>query len=124
MQDTAAKKGIRRKVEIPSGTDTPTYLRLLDSNLKAAAAEFSPQLLVYNAGTDVLEGDPLGRLKVSAEGVAQRDEMVFAYAREAKIPILMLTSGGYQKNNAKVIADSIANLNAMKLISLSETTGS
>ena len=25
---------------------------------------FDPELVVYNAGTDILDGDPLGRLKV------------------------------------------------------------
>lgn len=25
---------------------------------------FDPELIVYNAGTDILDGDPLGRLKV------------------------------------------------------------
>jgi acetoin utilization deacetylase AcuC-like enzyme len=26
---------------------------------------FDPELVVFNAGTDILDGDPLGRLKVS-----------------------------------------------------------
>lgn len=30
-----------------------------------ALREFTPQLIVYNAGTDILEGDPLGCLSVS-----------------------------------------------------------
>lgn len=25
---------------------------------------FDPELVIYNAGTDILDGDPLGRLKV------------------------------------------------------------
>ena len=25
---------------------------------------FNPELVIYNAGTDILEGDPLGRLEV------------------------------------------------------------
>ena len=25
---------------------------------------FDPELVLYNAGTDILDGDPLGRLKV------------------------------------------------------------
>lgn len=34
-------------------------------NLNRALKEFTPQLIVYNAGTDILEGDPLGCLSVS-----------------------------------------------------------
>lgn len=31
---------------------------------KVAGRMFDPELVVYNAGTDILDGDPLGRLKV------------------------------------------------------------
>ncbi|KAF5468006.1 hypothetical protein F2P56_012202 [Juglans regia] len=54
---------------------------------------FDPELVVYNAGTDILDGDPLGRLKISSDGIANRDEKVFRFARERTIPIVMLTSG-------------------------------
>lgn len=118
--DGEAKQGIKRKVEMRSGTKTPEFLKLLETNLEASENEFSPDLIIYNAGTDVLEGDPLGRLRISAEGVVKRDEMVFSFAHKNKCPILMVTSGGYQMNNAKVIADSIINLAAKQLISLSK----
>lgn len=42
--------------------------------------------------------------------------MVFAFAQQHDTPIVMLTSGGYQQNNAQVIADSIVNLVEEKLI--------
>jgi acetoin utilization deacetylase AcuC-like enzyme len=32
--------------------------------LQVAKTNFVPELIVYNAGTDILDGDPLGRLKV------------------------------------------------------------
>lgn len=45
--------------------------------------------------------------------------MVFSKClRERKIPIVMCTSGGYQRTNARVIADSILNLRSKNLISL------
>lgn len=34
-------------------------------NLKAALNEFKPDILVYNAGTDILDTDPLGLMKIS-----------------------------------------------------------
>ena len=39
-----------------------------------------------------------------------------ARKRSKPIPILMVTSGGYQRNNARIIADSILNLRHLKLI--------
>eukprot|EP00475_Leptophrys_vorax_P010118 TRINITY_DN16798_c0_g2_i1.p1 TRINITY_DN16798_c0_g2~~TRINITY_DN16798_c0_g2_i1.p1 ORF type:complete len:218 (+),score=12.70 TRINITY_DN16798_c0_g2_i1:92-655(+) len=117
--DTAAKAAIRVKRELRSGTGTSQYLQAVaDALQEVDASSFAPDLLVYNAGTDILVGDPLGRLAVSAEGVRQRDEMVFRFARDRKIPIVMLTSGGYQPNNARIVADSIANLSAHNLLPL------
>lgn len=45
-----------------------------------------------------------------------RDEIVFKKAREKGIPIVMLTSGGYQRKTARIIATSILNLYESKLI--------
>ena len=53
------------------------------------------------------------------QGVIIRDEMVFSKCRrERDIPLVMCTSGGYQRSNARVIADSILNLQAKDLIRL------
>lgn len=46
--------------------------------------------------------------------------MVFKKARERKIPIVMLTSGGYLKKTARIIGDSILNLHEHSLISLTD----
>ncbi len=49
-------------------------------------------------------------MRLTKECIINRDEIVFRIAFKNKIPIIMLLSGGYQKINAKVIADSIINL--------------
>lgn len=67
----------------------------------------------------MLVGDPLGCLDVSPEGVITRDEIVFQWAKERKIPIAMVLSGGYQRSNAEVIANSLNNLHKKGLIKLS-----
>ena len=36
-------------------------------NLEEALEEFSPDIVVYNAGTDILDGDQLGMLSVSSK---------------------------------------------------------
>ncbi|XP_022104034.1 histone deacetylase 11-like isoform X2 [Acanthaster planci] len=116
--DGYAKRGIRQKVELDFFTDDGPFLRAVDKYFKKALEEFLPDLIVYNAGTDILEGDPLGALSISPEGIIQRDQLVFEIARrrERPIPLLMVTSGGYQRNNASIIADSILNLRRLKLI--------
>lgn len=79
--------------------------------LKRAKQEFKPDIVVYNAGTDILEYDPLGSMMVTPEGVIERDAAVFKHALNMASPIVMLLSGGYTKHTHKVIANSILNLN-------------
>ncbi|XP_046568110.1 histone deacetylase 11-like isoform X2 [Haliotis rubra] len=118
--DGYAKRAIKRKVELNHFTDDVDYLDAVKNNLRASLEEFTPDIIVYNAGTDILEGEPLGNLSVTAQGIILRDEMVFAKARELNIPIFMLTSGGYTRGTARIIADSILNLRQQKLISCEE----
>jgi len=109
--DEYAKQRINYDLSAEPGDGTDGYLAKLDNALKQAFNDFSEvDFVIYNAGTDILEGDPLGELKVSVEGIIKRDEKVFRAAFDKKVPILMVLSGGYQKINAKVIADSIKNL--------------
>jgi histone deacetylase 11 len=66
--------------------------------------------VIYNAGTDILAGDPLGNLNISAKGVIARDETIFRLCLSRNIPLIMVLSGGYQKVNAEVISLSIQNI--------------
>ncbi|KAL1007861.1 hypothetical protein UPYG_G00092620 [Umbra pygmaea] len=114
--DGYAKRAIKRKVELDWGTEDEEYLQQVKLHLEGALNEVRPDIIVYNAGTDVLDGDPLGGLAISPQGIIRRDEAVFRAARRREIPILMLTSGGYQKKTARIIADSIINLRCQGLI--------
>lgn len=51
------------------------------------------------------------------QGIIRRDEVVFMKARERRVPIVMLTSGGYLRCTARIIAESILNLHTLGLIS-------
>jgi len=109
-RDHAAADVIDCAVRLESGTGDEEYLRLLRAHLAPSLQRFRPQAIIYNAGTDCLAGDRLGQLSLTAAGVAERDRVVFEAALQAQVPVAMLLSGGYQKTNAAVIANSIANL--------------
>ncbi|XP_074190202.1 histone deacetylase 11 isoform X3 [Rhinolophus sinicus] len=113
---TSFPKAIRRKVELEWGTEDDEYLGKVERNLEKALQEHPPDVVVYNAGTDILEGDRLGGLSISPQGIVKRDELVFRTVRGRQVPILMVTSGGYQKRTARIIADSILNLYSLGLI--------
>jgi len=109
-RDHLAKRAINISVPLPRGTTDEVYLPAVKEALEEAFGAFQPDLVMYNAGTDILDGDPLGGFHVSSGGVTKRDEMVFEACISRGIPIAMVTSGGYSKNSADVIASSIMNL--------------
>ena len=111
-KDDEAKAAIDIAVELRSGTTAEAYLSHLEAALQRASREFpKPDLVIYNAGTDVLSGDPLGRMGVDEAAVVDRDEAVWRFAAEtARAPIVMVLSGGYAARSAAVVVDSISNL--------------
>ncbi|XP_055613287.1 histone deacetylase 11 [Uranotaenia lowii] len=117
-RDQEAKIAIRLAVELKPHTDDQEYLQKLRKSLFRAFEEFQPNFLVYNAGTDILKGDPLGLLDITPEGVIERDAIVFRMTREKGISLVMLLSGGYLRSSARVIADSILNLQKEGLLPL------
>lgn len=117
-KDTEAKSAIRRKVELQFYTEDAEYLSTVRTHVEGALNEFTPDLVVYNAGTDIMEGDGLGLLSITGDGIIKRDEIVFELVRSRRIPIVMVTSGGYQRSTAQVIANSILNLHAKNLIGM------
>ncbi|HPU51099.1 MAG TPA: histone deacetylase [Burkholderiaceae bacterium] len=82
-------------VPLPDGTADEAYLAALAPALAAMHAQCRPELVIYLAGADVYQGDRLGRLNLSADGIARRDAMVFGYAREHRLPVAVVMGGGY-----------------------------
>ena len=71
-------------------------------------------LAIYNAGTDVFAGDPLGDLSISAETIRERDLYVVRELRKRRIPTIMVLSGGYTKQSYQLVADSVIRLIEME----------
>lgn len=82
---------------LPDGCNDEVYLRCLSECLDQLDARFKANCLIFLAGADPHEGDRLGRLKVSKEGMRLRDEIVFQYALDRHLPIAFSMAGGYGK---------------------------
>ena len=94
-------------VNLPDGCGDAQYLDALDSALLQVWSQHEramPGLIFYVAGADPFEGDRLGRLKLSAAALAERDRRVFSAAHERGIPVAVSMAGGYGKD----IADTVA----------------
>jgi acetoin utilization deacetylase AcuC-like enzyme len=94
-------------VELPDGCTDGPYLSSLDAALTEVwrrQGDLRPGLAFYVAGADPHEGDRLGRLKLSAEGLAERDRRVYAALRGRGIPVAVSMAGGYGRDIHKTVA--------------------
>ncbi len=82
-------------VELEDGVQDAAYLEALDRALSLAFERAGADLAIYLAGADPFIFDRLGRLRISKEGLAQRDRMVFARCRRAHLPVAVTMAGGY-----------------------------
>ena len=83
-------------IELPEGADGVQYLSALQTGL-AHVGRFAPQLILFQAGVDVLRTDRLGRLALTLDDLAVRDGMVFDAARSRNIPVVITMGGGYSE---------------------------
>lgn len=110
-KDRQAKKAIDIELHVTATTTDRAYLQNLEKAMNKAIAKLVPDFVVYNAGTDILEGDPLnGSVKISPQGIIDRDIMVMEFFVKRKIPIMMVLSGGYSPQSADIIGKSIENI--------------
>ena len=101
-------------VALPDGCDDETYLSALHDGLCHALSGSRPDLVIYLAGADPFEGDRLGRLSLSKEGLVRRDEMIFVMCADMGAPVATVMAGGY----ARRIEDTVdIHFNTVKLAS-------
>lgn len=82
-------------VGLPDKTGDDAYLATLHQSLEILDARFKPNCIIYLAGADPHEGDRLGKLSLTKEGMRQRDEVIFQYGLDRQIPIAFSMAGGY-----------------------------
>jgi len=85
-------------INVPANTHDDEYLELLKQSLDRALDLAQPDLVIYDAGVDVFEHDPLGMLNISLDGIRQRDAYVINTVRAAGIPVATVIGGGYDKD--------------------------
>ena len=82
-------------VELPDGCSDAAYLQALEHALEELERRFEPGLVLFLAGADPFEGDRLGRLSLSYDGLEARDRRVFDWAWQRRIPLAFSMAGGY-----------------------------
>lgn len=82
-------------VNLPDGTTDAEYLAWLEKALMTGIEQFEPDLICYIAGADPYREDQLGGLALTIDGLKRRDEVVFRFARNNGIPVMVTLAGGY-----------------------------
>ena len=83
-------------VEVPRGAGDDDYLAILSDTLAGLESRMPhPDLVLYDAGVDVHEGDRLGLLSLSYNGIRARDAMVLRHFRSRGVPVATVIGGGY-----------------------------
>jgi acetoin utilization deacetylase AcuC-like enzyme len=82
-------------VTFDDGAGDDEYLAALARHLPSVLDGHRPDIVFYLAGADPYEGDRLGRLKLTVDGLRTRDRLVFDACRERGLPVAITMSGGY-----------------------------
>lgn len=82
-------------IEFEDGTGNEPYLASLARALDFVLTTHNPEVVFYLAGADPYEGDRLGRLRLTIDGLRQRDEIVLTRCHRDGLPVVITMSGGY-----------------------------
>lgn len=86
-------------IELPAGDGDEHYLAVLETLLANVLFEVDPDIVLYDAGVDVYQGDRLGKLNLSLGGIFERDRMVLSACRERSIAVATVIGGGYDHDH-------------------------
>jgi acetoin utilization deacetylase AcuC-like enzyme len=92
--------GFHRNFPLPAGTEDAAYLQTLDKAI-GLVREFTPAHLVVSLGMDIYEGDPLGRFKITRDGIREIGKRIAAL----NLPTAIIMEGGY---NTDELGENVA----------------
>ena len=90
---TAAGLGFHKNFPLEKGTDDVRYLSALEEALSLIRG-FAPNYLVISAGMDIYADDPLGKIRVTTEGIGEIGKRISALG----LPTVIVMEGGYNND--------------------------
>ena len=109
---TGAGRGTVQNYPLPAGTGDDTYYDIIDNDLSDRILKFDPDFIIFSAGFDAHELDPIGQMNVTTEGFYNISKKLNRIATEAcKGRSLSVLEGGYHLN---ALGESVkVHINAM-----------
>jgi acetoin utilization deacetylase AcuC-like enzyme len=90
-------------VTFEDGAGDEEYLAALSARVPAILDDQRPDIVFYLAGADPYEGDRLGRLKLTIEGLRARDRFVLGECARRGVPVAIAMSGGYAADVGAIV---------------------
>ena len=91
-------------IALPDGSTDREYLGAIAEGLATAFATDRFDIAFYIAGADAHEHDQLGRLHVTAQALARRDEMILGACARLGVPVVVVMGGGYGRDVGDTVA--------------------
>jgi acetoin utilization deacetylase AcuC-like enzyme len=82
-------------VELPVDISEGNYLDIVSDTLENIINTEEPDFILYDAGVDIYEGDPLGLIGITESGITEREKRVLAICKDKNIPVATVIGGGY-----------------------------
>jgi acetoin utilization deacetylase AcuC-like enzyme len=87
-------------IALGAGVGDDLFLRTLKESLPPVFEAVKPGLVVYVAGTDPADDDPIGNWRLTAAGLFERDRLVTSLVRggDRTCPMAVVLAGGYGRH--------------------------
>ncbi|XP_049433451.1 uncharacterized protein SYNPCC7002_A1628 [Epinephelus fuscoguttatus] len=89
-------------VSVEDGLEDKDYLSTVEAHLPWLLETFRPDLVLYDAGVDPHWEDELGRLRLTDQGLYQRDLYVMKTVVSRGVPVAAVIGGGYSRDINKL----------------------
>jgi len=96
-----------KDILIDALSDDKAYLDVLAKELEDSFKLFKPELVYFIDGSDTYEKDTLAGMKLTREGMLQRNLFVYEKVRNLNLPLVILAGGGYGPDSWQVYYDFI-----------------
>jgi acetoin utilization deacetylase AcuC-like enzyme len=98
-------------IALPDAAGDDEYLAAVATGVNAAM-DYRPDIIYYVSGADAYAGDRLGRLDVSVDALARRDDLVFVACARGRVPVVLVMAGGYAADISDTVAIHLASVRA------------
>lgn len=88
-------KGFTANFPLPAGCGDADYAAICQDGVATIVENYQPDLIIFSAGFDAHEDDPLGGMRLSSHGFVELYRPILRAAREGNIPYLFALEGGY-----------------------------